>query len=299
MDRSTETGNKAKARQFLDALKGAIERGAFAQEPTMTIAAAIGAYIQSGRENRFFAPMLHYFKETDANDLDQTAIDAAAAAIYPRASAATRNRQFYTPLLAALNHAGHKLEINRPEGKEGEQRWIWLTPEQFDRLATAAAAEDPEFSCLLVLLRYTGLRLSEALGLQCEAVNLAEATVFCGKTKNGRPRQVHLVPRVVAALANHPRGLDRQERLFRWHKGSELYLLATRFYGIAGVNPQGAPFHILRHTYGSEMTKVGADLVATGVWKSPTAARVYQHFVVTEEAKKADGLPGAGGIQQS
>jgi hypothetical protein len=44
------------------------------------------------------------------------------------------------------------------------------------------------------------------------------------------------------------------------------------------------------------MTRVGADLVGAGVWKSATAARVYQHFVVSEEAKKADALPGAGGI---
>jgi integrase len=100
-------------------------------------------------------------------------------------------------------------------------------------------------------------------------------------------------------LANHPRGFDRDGRLFRWTKCAELYRLADRFYAAAGVKHCGAPFHILRHTYGAWMTRIGADLVGTGVWKSPTAARVYQHFVLSEEAKKADALPGASGIAKS
>jgi integrase len=187
-----------------------------------------------------------------------------------------------------MRHAGVDTHFRRPKGAAGRARNVFLHPEQFERLAEAAASEDMEFCALLVLLCYTGLRLSEALRIGCEDLQLNESSAFCGKTKNGDPRQVHLPPRVVVALANHPRGLSRSGRLFRWSKCGELYLLASRFYFMAGVDDEDEPFHILRHTYGAWMTRVGADLVSTGVWRSETAARGYK-------PRKADGLPGAGG----
>jgi integrase len=295
VDRSAETRDKAKARKLLAAIETAIERGAFAQKPALTLAAAVTSYIQAGGESRFLGPILRYFgKGATVDEINQAAADAVAAAIYPRARPSTRNRQFYTPLLAVLRHAGITAMIKRPRGAAGNARAAWLRPEQFERLAKAAAREDLEFSCLVTLLCFTGLRLGEALGLRRQDIDLDQSAAFCGRTKNGEPRLVYLPPRVVATLANHPRGLDRDERLFRWTKNGELYLLAERFYGAAGVDHGGAPFHILRHTYGAWMTRIGADLVATGAWKSATAARGYQHFSFSEEARKADALPGSG-----
>lgn len=294
VDRSCETGDKTKARRLLAAIIAAIERGAFAQKPPMSLAAAITSYVQAGGESRFLGPLLRYFgKGATAGEIDQVAADAAAMSIYPRAAPGTRNRQFYTPLLAVLRHAGAPSGIRRPKGAAGNARAAWLRPEEFERFIKTAAGEDLEFACLLMLLAFTGLRLGEALGLRCRDLDLDRSQAFCSKTKNGAPRAVYLPPRVVAALANHPRGLDRGEPIFRWRKGGELYLLAGRFYAAAGVNHGGAPFHILRHSYGAWMTRIGADLVATGAWKSPTSARGYQHFSFNEEAHKADLLPGA------
>jgi integrase len=294
VDRSAETRDKAAAQRFLRALEAAIERGAFADKPALTLAAAITSYVQAGGESRFLEPILRHFgRGATAAEIDQAAADAAATVIYPHATPATRNRQFYTPLSAVLKHAGIETKIRRPKGAAGEARRTWLTPEQFERVVAAATEDDLEFAALVILLCYTGLRLSEALRLRCADIDLGQAMAACGRTKNGDPRGVHLPPRVVTALANHPRGLDRTGRLFRWTKCGELYLLAERVYARAGVDHGGAPFHVLRHTYGAWMTRAGADLVGTGAWKSPTAARAYQHFVVTEEARKADALPGA------
>lgn len=294
VDRSTEARDQATARRFLSALEAAIERGAFADKPALTLAAAITSYVQAGGESRFLEPILRHFgRGATAAEIDQAAADAAATAIYPRATPATRNRQFYTPLSAVLKHAAIETKIRRPKGAAGEARVTWLLPERFELVASAAGEEDLEFAALVILLCYTGLRLSEALSLRCEHLDLGQAVAMCGRTKNGEPRGVYLPPRAVTALANHPRGLDRAGRVFRWTKCGELYLLAERVYARAGVDHSGAPFHVLRHTYGAWMTRAGADLVGTGAWKSATAARVYQHFVVTEEARKADALPGA------
>ena len=298
IDRSTETGDRRKAQAFLGRVKHAIERGHLSAAAPLSFAEAAKAYMQAGGEKRFLAPAISYFAMTPAAEIDQAMLDAGAVAVYPGATTATRNRQFYTPVLAVLRHAGVERPFRRPKGALGEPRRIYLTPEQFERLIKASRAKDREFEALLILLYFTGLRLSEALALRCDDLHLNGQFAFCGKTKNGDPRAIHLPPRVVAALANHPRGLDRPgKRLWKWVKGGALYTLAGEVYGAAGVDDGGARFHILRHSYGRGMTQIGADLVATGVWKSPNAARGYQHFVPTDEARKADMLPGAGGIK--
>jgi hypothetical protein len=79
VDRSTETSDKWKAQAFLKRLKDAIERGAFAAKPSLTLAGAIISYIQGGGENRFFEPILHHFGDATIADIDQAAIDAGRA----------------------------------------------------------------------------------------------------------------------------------------------------------------------------------------------------------------------------
>ncbi|MBV9588904.1 MAG: tyrosine-type recombinase/integrase, partial [Hyphomicrobiales bacterium] len=97
-------------------------------------------------------------------------------------------------------------------------------------------------------------------------------------------------------LCAHPRGLDRQGRLFRWHKGSRLYTWLDRAFATAGieVEPRTA-FHILRHSYATWMRRyAGLDtkgLVATGAWSDRASADRYEHVVASEEARKADLLP--------
>jgi integrase len=293
VDRSTQTSEIAKAKRFLKAIEAKIERGEFSSREELTFAASALSYMQAGGDKRFLAPIIAHFGNTPAKHIDQAEIDAAAAKLHP-GNPATRNRQVYTPISAVLRHAGITLAISRPKGAQGTPRSIWLRPEAFEALARTALADDVEFGILIVLLCYTGLRLSEALRLRCEDIDLANAEAICSHTKNGQPRLAYLPPRVIAALANHPLGLDRKgRRVFRWSKSGELYLLAERIYGLAGIDHGGAPFHVLRHTYGAWMTRAKADLISTGAWRSAAAARVYQHHELSEEARKADLLPGA------
>lgn len=62
--------------------------------------------------------------------------------------------------------------------------------------------------------------------------------------------------------------------------------------------PQGVAFHAFRHSYAAWMRReAGLDtsaLVATGRWKDPASARVYEHVEASEEARKADLLPTRG-----
>jgi integrase len=169
----------------------------------------------------------------------------------------------------------------------------WLWPEQAEAIFAEAEKLDKEFAALLIVLCYTGMRLSEALGLTWDRVRLADGYAYVPTTKNDEPRAIFLPPVAVAALAN----LDRERtRPFRFHKGGHLYSLLRVACIKANVDlPERSAFHIFRHTYATWMRRyAGLDtkgLVATGAWKDRKSADRYEHVQVSEEARKAVMLP--------
>src|SRR6516165_3858723 len=101
-EESTGTGRREIAKRLLDKKRDEIERGAVAKPGEPTFADAAIAYMTSGGERRFLAPLVEHFGTTALSAIDQLAIDNAAAALYPRSDATTRNRQVYTPISAVL-----------------------------------------------------------------------------------------------------------------------------------------------------------------------------------------------------
>jgi integrase len=119
------------------------------------------------------------------------------------------------------------------------------------------------------------------------------------KTKNSDARRVHLTPELVAALANHPRGLERglKERLIRFHISGHLRDMLTEAMAAAGVSfpRRQRGFHLFRHTWATWMRRYGgldtSGLLETGAWRDHSSAARYEHLDATEEAKKANLLP--------
>lgn len=292
VDRSSGTGERRVATKLLAKIKDDIERGAYARPGAPTFASAAVIYMQNGGERRFLPPLLEHFGETALEAIDQQAIDRAAITLYPNGTAATRNRQVYSPVSAILKTGGSERALRRPKGARGAVRLHWLRPEEAFALLEAARARSDRFAALLTFLLYTGCRMNEGLNLQPADLHISEAFAYVRKTKNGEPRPVHLPPVVVAALAN----LDTSERVFGWSKSGRLYTWLDEAAKAAGVTiPDGIAFHIFRHSYGAWMRRYQkmdtTGLVATGAWKSRQAAAVYEHADVTEEARKADFLP--------
>lgn len=300
VDRSAKTTERAKAAKLRSKIEDEIERGAYAKpgEPTFVDAAA--NYIASTGNARFLKPIVDHFGFMPLRQIDQQAIDKAAIALYPGATPATRNRQIYSPVSAVLKSAGFKGKIDRPEGWRGKARVTWLKPPQAFALFRAADAKDPEFGIFLRVLTYTGMRLSECTGMTIELLELSEAFAYVAMTKNDEPRGVHLPPVVVAALANHPRGLDRKgQRVFRFVKCGRLYTWLDESLTAAGIAlPPRTGFHVLRHTWATWMRRYGGldtrGLVGTGAWKDERSASRYEHVIATEEARRADLLPTEG-----
>jgi integrase len=294
VNRSSCSGKREIAVKLKRQIEDEIERGAYARPGDPTFKSAALAYMQAGGERTYLPKLLEHFGETPLKQIDQSAIDGAAITLYPNATSATRNRQVHTPCSAVLREAGALLSLRRPRGSVGNKQTHWLWPEQAERLFEEASKLNPNFEALLIVLTYTGMRLSEALKLEWNNVRLEDGFAYVADTKNSEPRAVFLPPMAVAALAN----LDVRERgrPFRYAKGGHIYSLLRTAAFKAGVDlPLRSAFHILRHTYATWMRRYGGldtrGLVGTGAWKDMKSAERYAHVVVTEEAQRAALLP--------
>jgi integrase len=295
INRSTQTRDKREAVRFLAAWREEAKLASISGpvKPTTSFAGAALAYMHAEGEKRFLAPLLRYFGETPLSNIDQAAIDAAAVSIYPNASSATRNRQVYSPMSAILRRAGLALPLRRPKGAQGKARTGFLSTEQAFELLAAATALHARFGALLTFLLYSGVRLSEALRVNWADVDLQRAVALIRETKNGKPMTVHLPPAALSALANLD---DRAGRVFRLTKSGRLYKLWADAATESGLTlPPRSAFHILRHTHATwRRLYTGADTTAltqTGLWRSRSAAAIYEHVDATAESRKADLLP--------
>jgi integrase len=310
VDRSTKTDRRALAKRIIKEWERQIERGEYrggkevealpeAQSGEMTFAMAAVAYMNAGGERRFLSKALDHLGMKPLSQIDQAAIDASAVAAFPRGTPAYRNRNFYTPISAVLKHVGNDKPIKRPKGWRGKRSTAWLEPDQAFAVFKAADRIDREFALFLRTLCYTGMRLGETLAIRLHELNLKTQTIYLPETKNDEARPVYVPPVLVAALANHPRGLERSadERLFRFHIGGRLRAKLKAALAAAGVvkpRRQGG-FHLFCHTWGTWMRRYGKldtyDLVETERWKDPASARRYAHTEPGEVARRADLLP--------
>jgi integrase len=308
VDRSTKTGERRQANKVLKGWAEQIERGEYGKraasvvegpQEEMTFAGAAVAYMNGRGERRFLTQAIKELGRIALSKIDQAEIDAAAVRAFPKGTAAYRNRNFYTPVSAVLKHVGDSREIKRPKGWRGKRHTTWLEPDQAFALFAAADTVDTEFGLFLRYLCYTGMRLGEALNVRLRHVRLDRQTIYLRETKNGEARPVYLPPSLIVALANHPRGLDRDAdaKLFRFGINGRTRNLLKMAKAKAGINlprRQGG-FHLFCHCYGTWMTRYGKldtyDLVETERWKDPDSARRYAHTEPGSAARRADLLP--------
>jgi integrase/recombinase XerD len=148
------------------------------------------------------------------------------------------------------------------------------TAEDIDRLMKAAAALPPpnglrprSYCCLLGLLAVTGLRIGEALALQCEDVDLHEGELTIRHTKFDKSRLVPLHPSTQQALLAYARQRDRHlgratlGHFFVSARGKPLYAssvhqtfrILCRQIGLQGLGSCDEPqLHHFRHRFAME-----------------------------------------------
>ncbi len=311
VEESTGTDSKKFAEEIRAKREAEIlAQSVYGRRATATFAEAALSYLESGGDKRFLDKVLRHFGTTPLAKIDQDAIDVGARKVYPNASAATRDRQFYTPASAVMKHAAKRgwcsqIIMERPKKPPSRDRWI--TPEHADRLIEAC---NEHLRPLVTLLLYTGARIGEALWLDWRDVDLTRSHVTFPvdqsdgrRTKNNEPRGVPLHPRVRAALANLP---HRKGEIFRRPDGMPYARLrdgATSasdgirksFAGAcqrAGI--KNFTVHDCRHTWATWHYAENRDLLALqrlGGWKTLAMVTRYAHVNVGELAHTIDNLP--------
>jgi integrase len=193
-----------------------------------TFVEAVALYLEQGGDPRFlgrfdeqtvrWTGLIGYFATTRLVRLGQLELDRAAATLLRDASAATRNRQIYTPFIAIWNAAVAAglcdcRPFRRPRGI-GNRRKRWATLQEIERLIAAAPSH---IKPLITFLTFTGARMAEALELDWGDVDLESRWGVLRHTKrNGEDRGIPLHPVVVEALATMR---HRDGRVFLTHRG--------------------------------------------------------------------------------
>lgn len=219
------------------------------------------------------------------------------------APASTRNRGVYTPIKAVLKRSGFGdlcANILRPDGWNSYSHDSFINfGDELDAVLTAADRIDNELGLYCELLAYTPTRKGMVDTLHVHEVDLDAGTArFPGlgaesRTKNGEGQTVPLTPRLVARLRAHLAGKASNELVF-----SQTGKTTRNFWRALAAVPglierlpkRHRGFHLLRHSYGTEMNARGVSLVGTGGWKTQKAADLYKHKV-SPDALKVLELP--------
>jgi integrase len=306
VEESTGTSDRRVAEEIRAKREAEIlAQSVYGRRATATFASAALSYLQHGRSKRFTAPVISHFGTTPLAQIDQDALDAGAKKLFPNASPATRNRQFYGIASAILHHAAKRgwcppPIIQRPRSTDGRVRWI--TIDEADMLLAACG---DHLRPLVTFMLYTGARTGEALWLDWSTLELNRSHVSFPRTKNGEARGVPLHPRVVAELASlkgrdgevfrrpdgkpysRPRNADDTSAGTRIKKA---FAGACRRAGIPDFRP-----HDCRHTWATwhytENRDLGA-LMKLGGWKSERMVMRYAHVNVGELQHTINKLPG-------
>ena len=159
------------------------KRRLYGPESVLTFAQAVAIYLDAGKSERFLAPLVRHFKDTTLREIKPGAITQAAVALYPRGSAATRNRQAIAPAAAVINHAAEaglcppirvrRFKVQKTIRPFADLEWI-------EAFSDAAA---PKLSALAWFMFLTGARIGSATKLRWEDVDLVAGSVIARKPK--------------------------------------------------------------------------------------------------------------------
>ncbi|PIB96505.1 tyrosine-type recombinase/integrase [Caulobacter sp. X] len=250
-----------------------------------TFSEAAASYVQHGGEARYLRRLLERFGDQDVATITPMAVRNAALEIYPDASPATRNRHVITPARAVLYHA-HELGWRMParirlfratktrKTVPAGRRWLETFVDRCDADGLAHLA------ALVLFMNLTGARVSEAIALTGEHVDLRQRTAMLVKTKTDvmslRYLPDHLVERI--------RDLDPRpgERVFRYTSRFSVNERIKAVCERAGL-PYKSSHTVGRHAFATNALNAGVSVrvaMDAGGWKSSAVfLETYAHTI--------------------
>jgi len=249
------------------------KRHSYGEEAVRTFEEAALSYQQQGGESRFLARIIKHFKGTALGKIKPGDVRAMAIELYPKAAPATRNRQAIIPARAVINHGhdrgwGPAIKVKLFEvPKSRKHKPVdsdWMTAFQNQ----CAADSLPHLYALVLFMNRTASRVSEALRVVPDDLDLQARTVVLGKTKTGEDRVRHLTSDLVLALSSL--AMVEGEPVFRYTDRCAVNRRIKSVCKRAGIEYR--PTHSAgRHSFGTNAIAAGIDVktaMDAGDWKS-------------------------------
>jgi integrase len=275
---STGTTKKAVAERFISQLEERHWKGDFdGPGAILRFSDAAIQYRQAQKSNRFLTMVEDYWKDTLVKDISSGAVRKAAIALYPTATGGTRNRHVIVPTQAIINHAA-SLDMCQPLKVERfPENYKVKTPVDWKWISAFMAAANQHLGALACFMFLTGARISEAIDLRWEDVDLSKRRAIIRQTKVGDERNAHLPPVLVAAIANIEGERVKDEKVFKYSTRNTCapqWAKACKRAKIPFLS-----FHCCRHGFATALLHKGVDPITVakiGGWKS--AQHVFETY---------------------
>lgn len=154
--------------------------------------------------------------------------------------------------------------VERQAESDGKTRF--LSDDERTRLLEACKASRwPRLYLLVLMALTTGARKGELIGIKWADVDLVRAVVHVGRTKNGDPKCLPLVPAVVEQLRAFDRNTPSAFVYASQRTMAKPYAFEQRWKEAMKVaRLRGFRFHDLRHSCASLLAQNGATLLEIG-----------------------------------
>lgn len=264
------------------------KRSVYGDAAVRTFEETATSYMSQGGEARFLTPLIKHFKGRVLGTIKPAEIRAASMTIYPNATPATRNRQGIAPARAVVMH-GHDLgwcgaiRVKQFEVAKSRKHKPVKRPWLDAFVAEADASGLPHLSALVLFMHYTAARVSEAIRLEGQWIDLGRRIVILEETKEGEYETAALTAELVGRLA----ALKPQDgiRVFGYTDRSAVNRVMKRVAKRAGIAERSS-HSAGRHSFGTNaMSLPGAKVknaMDAGRWKS--AKLFMETYVHSDEA---------------
>lgn len=264
-------------------------------QAVLTFAQAAMLYRAAGKPTRFLERVEDHWRDTLVKDISAGAVRQAAIDLYPRTSAATRNRQAIVPTQAIINHCAElelcplirvkRFKVETKVRKPIDLAWV----QRFGAVA------QPHLAALAWFMFQTGARISEALRVTWDDVDLIQRTVKIGQRKTKSERLAHLPPETFEAIANQPR---TRSRVFLYKTRESAY--TSWKWAVERAGLEWRNLHASRHGFATGLLRAGYDPVTVakaGGWK--TARHVLETYGHANEDRTITNALSGTALTQS
>lgn len=277
---STGTEKKAAAQRFISDLEDKHWKGHFdGPSAVLTFSQASYLYRQAGKSTRFVDDLEDYWKDKLVSEITPGLVRQAAVALYPNAGGATRNRHVIVPTQAIINHVAEMELCSHLKVKRFPAETAVKEPATWEWVQAFMAHANPHLGALCCFMFLTGARVSEAIDVRWEDLDLSAGRTLIRQTKIGDERIAHMPPALIVAIANIPSNRETGEKVFKYssrHTAKPQWNKVPKRAGIKYLT-----YHACRHGFATALLHKGVDPITVaklGGWKTPEHVfRTYGH----------------------